>query len=122
MWLAGDLDALQIVNLLNGRVCIVQVRSAHRDRVGKLARGKVGHCFVCKCLWLVQMVVLHQLLDNAITLSHCSINDRIADNVIATANVGVLVIDGYILLVFAFTGLSHRNDGRVDVLTICAGV
>ena len=68
------------------------------------------------------MVILHQLLDNAVTLSHCSINNRVADNVIATANVGVLVVDGYVLLVFAFAGLPYRNDGRVDVLTIRAGV
>ena len=122
VWLASDLDALQVINLLNGRVCVVQVRSAHRDRVGKLARGKVSHCFICECLWLAQMVVLHQLFDNAVTLSHCSIDNRVADNVITTANVGVLVVDGYVLLVFTFAGLSYRHDGRVDVLTVCAGV
>ena len=68
------------------------------------------------------MVILHQLLDNAVTLSHCSIYNRIANNVITTANVGVFIVDGYVLLVFAFAGLSYRHDGRVDVLTVRAGV
>ena len=122
MWLAGDLDTLQVVNLLNGWVRIVQVRGTHCDGIGKLTRGKVGHCFIRECLWLAQMVILHQLLDNAVTLSHCSIYNRIADNVIATANVGVFIVDGYVLLVFAFAGLPYRHDGRVDVLTVRAGV
>ena len=68
------------------------------------------------------MVILHQLLNDAVTLSHCSIYDRVADNVITTANVGVFIVDGYVLLVFTFAGLSYRDDGRVDVLTIRAGV
>ena len=122
VWLAGDLNALQVINLLDGRICVVQVRSAYGDGIRELARGKVGHCFVCECLWLVQMVVLHQLLNNAVALSHCSINNRVADNVIATANVGVFVIDGYVLLVFTLAGLSYRHNSRVDVLTIHARV
>ena len=68
------------------------------------------------------MVILHQLLDNAVTLSHRGIYNRIADNVIATANVSVFIVDGYVLLVFTLAGLSHRDDGRVDVLTVRAGV
>ena len=120
--LACYLDALQVVNLLDGRVRVVQVRGAHRDGIGKLARGEVGHCFVRECLWLAQMVILHQLLDDAVTLSHCSIDNRIADNVITTADIGVLVINGYVLLVFTLAGLPYRHDGRVDVLTVRSGV
>ena len=122
VWFARNLDALQVVNLLDGRIRVVQIRSAHRDGIGKLARSKVGRCFVRECLWLAQMVILHQLLDNAVTLSHRSINNRVADNVITAANVGVFIVDGYVLLVFTFAGLSYRHDSRVDVLTVRAGV
>ena len=118
VWLACNLDTLQVINLLDGWVRVVQVRGAHRDGIREFARGKVGHCFVRECLWLVQMVILHQLLNNAVALSHCSIDNRIADNVITTANVGVFVIDSYVLLVFTLAGLAYRDDGRVDVFTI----
>ena len=68
------------------------------------------------------MVVLHQLLDNAVALSHCSIYNRIALDVITTTDVSVLVVDGYVFLVFAFAGLANGDDGRVDVFTVRAGV
>ena len=68
------------------------------------------------------MVVLHQLFNDAVTLSHRGINNSIADDVITATNVGVLIVDGYVLLVFAFACLSYRDDGRVDVLTVRASV